>query len=103
VRKYTAAHRREAIRICAIAASDFLTFVGFNAAMSEVFGTCDGPGMDLARAGLAEVPQVPAKDHSDEERARVLVHSRELWAEAECLLRDGWSPGEPVERIGATP
>jgi hypothetical protein len=101
--RYTAAHRREAIRVCAIAASDFVTLVGFNGAMSDTFGTCDGPGFDLARAALANVPFVPAADASAQERARVLVHSRELWAEAECLLRDGWSPGEPVERLGGAP
>lgn len=35
--------------------------------------------------------------------AAAYPHHRDMisvWLEAAALLRDGWSPGEPVERIG---
>ena len=51
----------------------------------------DSPAADLAREAFyiaplnADAPREP--------------HVRELWAEAEALLRDGWSPGEELVRL----
>lgn len=88
--------RAMAIRICEIAASGGVGPRGFQSrAEWGIARECGLPqdAMRLARAAwdascraLDEVgPQPDAGDSED--------------AEAACLLRDGWSPGEPVVRL----
>ena len=76
--------REEAAIICAIAASDTITYVGYRTSMYDVFGDdAHGDAADLARAALwsNKFPPNPSFDES-----------RMFWAEAEALLRTGWEP-----------
>ncbi len=71
--------------ICAIAASDRIHHVGYDTAMSDIFGRelTSSPSADLARAALWSLPEVEPYTRTA---------GRIQWAEAEALLRTGWEP-----------
>lgn len=95
--RYTAKDRRLAIRICQIAASGGVCWDGITPSRNEY---------DIADA-LDLEHNSPAPDLAEEawRAVRELIGPaaslrQDADAEAECLLRDGWSPGEPVVRLG---
>jgi hypothetical protein len=80
--------RNEAALICAVAASnDPLSFAYY--ATAAALGIGSRP-CSLALAAWTEVYVA----------ARADVVAINIDAETESLLRTGWSPGDPVERIG---
>lgn len=83
--------RDEAILICAIAASNPDLSCNYDG-VREALGL---PLYDEAGAVWGKTPESAAWrecNHLDH-------NSQEVDAEAECLLRDGWSPGDPVEEL----
>lgn len=110
MKNITAKERREAIEICALMASsnsgaEFL--VGGRGLVSLVHqvrsspagylpdacedGNCHTRSAELARQALWVV-ELRCEDDQLDDPDQI----RRDWAEAECLLRDGWSPGEPL-------
>lgn len=88
--KYTDEEREEAIEACAMMASSNADNPYTNEAASY-FGHAidtDCRAAVLAREALWSIPWNYAE--------------RERWAEAEALLRDGWSPGEEVVSLCET-
>lgn len=80
--KVTAKVRRVAIEALDLAACNALDTESLS-----MFLPIQGPVHRLVYAAWCEVP--------DFDNASL--------AEAACLLRDGWSPGEPTIRLGAEP
>lgn len=89
---YTDEDRETAILICQIAAS---SEVAATEAALAIEPNGWGPRFDLALAAISAVALSPWFFHDDSE----LPSYGHAAAEAECLLRDGWSPGDPVVRL----
>jgi hypothetical protein len=71
--------RQQAIRICAIAAST----------CAPLYWVCEGIGLYRSKA---EQLARAAFYHADTYEPMEGAAWRRLWAEAECLLREGWTP-----------
>lgn len=95
--KYTKKQREEAILICAIAASDKdMARASYSAIEEELNGpsTIESPSTLLAAQCQFSVLLMIGLEHDRDGVSD---------AEAAQLLRDGWSPGDPVMMIRRTP
>lgn len=95
--KYTKRDREQAILICQIAASGGIW-------QGSMVGPHRGEGEIACALGL-EYASAPAELARNAWGAawNLGVSFNDCDAEAECLLRDGWSPGDPVVRLGGAP
>ncbi len=87
--KYSEQDRATAILICQIAALNPVSSPAVVDVAAWLGWTTDTAPMAIALACTAWFSAFS-----------LIESSRLAYAEAECLLRDGWSPGEPVVRLG---
>lgn len=100
--KYTKRDRTLAILICQIAAmTPYLH--GCYGTVADLLGV-KPPRLSIEIPSSDSLYKVPAVELAFRAWSACSVHALSSGGErdgaAECLLRDGWSPGEPVVRLG---
>lgn len=86
--KYTAADRRTAILICQTAALTHDLHDAYSTVASGLGLWKYSPALELALDAWKVVDRLGCHDNGGP-----------VDGEAECLLREGWSPGEPIVRL----